>query len=96
MKKPVLDLEDYIGWLKVSRENFAKELPHTLTPDEIKGKTLEAVVGKPGDGLMAFKEVLDSIKKESFIKGQLAVLDHLIMVAEQQVKNFKDKADGTV
>lgn len=95
MKKPVLDLKDYIEWLKISRENFAKEMPTILTPDQIKSKTLQAVTGTPGDGLTSFKEIMDSLKKESFIKGQLAILDHLIIVAEQQVKNYEDKTNGT-
>jgi len=86
-----LDMKDFIGWLQQSRANFAKELVGTLTPEEIKAKTIAAVAGKSGKSLIAFKEVMDSLKKESYVNGQLSIFDHMIQMAEEQVKNFEAK-----
>lgn len=91
MKNPVLDMKDFIGWLQMSRANFAKELANTLTPDEIKAKSASAVAGKSGKSLVAFKEVMDSLKKESYVNGQLSIFDHLIQFSEEQVKKFEEK-----
>lgn len=91
MKNPVLDMRDFIGWLQQSRANFAKELAGTLTPEQIKEKSASAVAGKSGKSLLAFKEVMDSLKKESYINGQLSIFDHMIQMAEEQVKKFEEK-----
>lgn len=90
MKNPVLDLKDYIQFLKKNHKETSKELNKLLTSEEIKAKTTEVLHNKTSSGLLTFKEVLDSIKNEAFIKGQLSNLEHLIMVAEQQLKDYEE------
>lgn len=90
VKNPVLDLKDYIQLLKINHEETSKELNKLLTPEEIKIKTREVLYNKTSSGLLTFKEVLDSIKNEAFIKGQLSIIEHLIMVAEQHLKDYEE------
>lgn len=89
MKKAVLDLKDYVVWLKENKERIAKEFAGIMTPNQIKKVTTEAVVGSPGERVVAFKEVLDNIRVEGYYNGQMAIIDHLVMVAEQQIKNHE-------
>lgn len=97
MKTPVLDLKDYIKFLNKNKEEIGLHLQKILSPEEIKRKTAEALVSSRGQGAVAMKEVLDSIKDEAYYRGQLSVIDHLIMMAEQHLKNYEEAVkNGTV
>lgn len=87
MKNPVIDVTDFLKLLHKNRNLFVQQKVGVLTPEEIKAKTMAATLGKSGEGLVSFKEVMDSIKKESFINGQVSVIDHLIFILENQLKS---------
>lgn len=90
LKNPVLPLNEYITYLKKQQANLKAEISRLSTPDEIKRKTAEAVVATKAKRILAFKEVLDTITEQSYYTGQLEMVNDLLAVAEQSLKQFQE------
>lgn len=95
MKNPVIDLKDFVDYLKKQHTEIAKEMKDVLTPEDVKAKTTEALASTKGKGILTFKEILDSIKHEGYTNGRLTVLNHLIVVFEKQINN-SEEVNGSV
>lgn len=75
----VINVDDLINWLQAVKKDSEEGLKTILTPEEIKSKVLEVTSGeKKATSIVTFKDLLDNIKREAFIQGQMSVYDGLI------------------
>lgn len=93
MKNPVMDLKDFVDFLKQNKEAIAKNMAALMTPQQLKQASVEAVVGNTGERVTTFKEILDNIRQEGYHQGQLSIVNHLILVLEKNIKNFEEQND---
>lgn len=96
MKNPVLDLNDFLKLLKNNQLELNRELRLFLAPEDIKKKTSEALVSSKGKSAVAMKEIIDNLSGEAYCRGQLSVVEHLILIVEKQIQNYVGVEDGSI
>lgn len=78
-KNLVINVDDLLVWLEGAKQDSEEGLKTVLSPDEVKAKVMELSTGeKKTSSILTFKDILDNIKKEAFIQGQMAVYSALI------------------
>lgn len=97
MRNPVLPLNDYISFLQKRIKSVADDIAAGPTPQDLKMKSSEAVIGSKGKRVVALKDAVDIITEQSYNKGQFDVLSDLLDNAEQLLKQYQEaNTNGTV
>ena len=89
MKNPVINVTALLEELKKTITSISNNTQDILTPEQIKELLSEAVQNKDGKAFITFSKILESIKKEAFISGQINTLTSIVDCFESITKEIK-------